>query len=206
MTALMKRILEWRARGLVSRVVPYVEPRAHVIDIGWGTGHNGERLRQVRQAEVAGLDVVDISVTGPKPQLYDGRHLPFPDDSFDVSLLIYTLHYVEDPLSFLREVKRVTRKRVLIIQTTCRGAAGRSMHRANEWLFGKAAFQVARACGLVGPAPFSMLSKHDFSMEDILECARSAGLTPEASRLEPYGGFLPIGRATCAFAKNGHGR
>jgi SAM-dependent methyltransferase len=205
MIALMQNILEWRARGLVSRILLFIQPQEQVLDIGWGTGHNGQRLRQVRQADVSGLDVVDISVAGPRPRLYDGRHIPFPDETFDVSVLIYTLHYIDDPTSFLKEVMRVTKRRVLIVQTTCRGAAGRRLHRVNEWLFGNAAFHIARACGLVGPVPCSMLSKHDFSLKDLLGYGHQAGLTLEYARLESYGGFLPIGRSTCAFAKSGNG-
>lgn len=197
MTGLMHAILRWRARGLVDRIAPFIEPKARVLDIGCGTGHNAARLQQVRPVEVQGLDVVDMSVVGTKPQLYDGRHIPYPDGTFDVSVLIYMLHYLEAPASFLEEVKRVTKKRIVLVQTTCRGKTGRSMHRANEWMFGKAAFEAARVCGLVGQIPCSMRSRHDLSPEDILEFGKQAGLELETARLERYGGFLPMGRFTC---------
>src|SRR5689334_890680 len=132
MVTLMQGILEWRARGLVSRIVPFVEEKDQVLDIGCGTGHNAERLKRVRHVQVSGLDVVDMSMTGPKPLLYDGQHIPYADETFDVSILIYILHYLDDPASFLREVKRVTRKRIIVVQTTCRGATGRRMHWVNE--------------------------------------------------------------------------
>jgi SAM-dependent methyltransferase len=196
----MQNVLEWRARGLVSRILPFIEPKEQVLDIGWGTGHNGQRLRQMRRVEVSGLDVVDMGVTGPKPRLYDGSNIPFADESFDVSVLIYMLHYVDDPARFLREVKRVTKKRIIIVQTICQGTVGQSMHRINEFVFGKGAFHVARVCGLVGSVPCPMRRKHDFGTGDLLDYACLAGLKPEFTRLESYAGFLPLGRFTCAFS------
>lgn len=202
MTGLMNGILRSRARGLVDRIAPFIDADARVLDIGSGTGHNAERLRQVRPVEVCGLDVVDMGVVGPKPQLYDGHGIPYPDETFDVSVLIYMLHYLEDPASFLQEVKRVTKKRIIIVQTTCRGRIGRGMHRVNECMLGKAAFYTARFCGLVGQVPCSMRPRHDFSPENVLEFGKQAGLGLETARLESYAGFLPMGRFTAAFRKD----
>lgn len=200
MIGLMKGTLNWRARGLIHRIEPYIQDEDRVLDIGCGTGHNAERLKQVRAVEVQGLDVVDLSVVGPKPRLYDGSKIPFASKSFDVSVLIYMLHYVAEPTAFLKEVKRVSRKRILVVHTVSLGTLGERMHRANEWLFGRGAFQVAQACGLVGSVPCSLESRHDFSPQDILRHGHEAGLEPVSTRLELYGGLLPLGRLTCVFS------
>ena len=45
---------------------------------------------------------------------FDGRSIPFLDGSFDVSLVSNVLHHASDPAALLREVRRVTRKRIIV--------------------------------------------------------------------------------------------
>ena len=47
----------------------------------------------------------------------DGRHLPFPDESFDSVILGEVLEHVEEPKELLKEAKRVLRPNGLIIGT-----------------------------------------------------------------------------------------
>jgi len=46
----------------------------------------------------------------------DAEHLPFEDDSFDIVFCGNLLHHLEDPLIAVREMKRVARKHVLLIE------------------------------------------------------------------------------------------
>ena len=41
---------------------------------------------------------------------FDGKNLPFSDDSFDCALLSDVLHHVASPEALLREVRRVARR------------------------------------------------------------------------------------------------
>jgi SAM-dependent methyltransferase len=51
---------------------------------------------------------------------YDGRRLPFCDGAFDTSLMLLTLHHCEEPEAVLDEVLRVTRRRLIVIESVFR--------------------------------------------------------------------------------------
>lgn len=88
-----------------------------VLDLGCGEGYLGEWIRQDRQAEVSLADVVDFNRTQMPFLRYDGHRLPFPDDAFDVTVLSFVLHHCENQTQVFHEAVRVTRKRILIIES-----------------------------------------------------------------------------------------
>jgi ubiquinone/menaquinone biosynthesis C-methylase UbiE len=68
-----------------------------------------------RGHKVVALDVENLSfVESIVPRGYDGKVIPFADDSFDVGLLITVLHHCQDPNAVLAEAKRVAKKVVVI--------------------------------------------------------------------------------------------
>ena len=75
--ALLNMLMTWRARGLAVRLIPLLPGNGRILDLGSGTGHNGEYLRRLRLGPVSEVDVVDFSVVGPRPALFDGCRLPF---------------------------------------------------------------------------------------------------------------------------------
>ena len=48
----------------------------------------------------------------------DATQLPFADGSFDVALTRYSFHHMKEPIAALREMKRVSRSRVVVIDAT----------------------------------------------------------------------------------------
>ena len=113
----------WRtAENSAAYVLPHLSPGASVLDVGCGPGTitadfaarvapgtvtaveiNAEALEMARE-EVArrGLDNVRFAVA-------DVHALDFPDDSFDVVHAHQVLQHVADPVSALKEMRRVCR-------------------------------------------------------------------------------------------------
>lgn len=65
--------------------------------------------------DVTPVDVQDLSFhPALRPVLYDGHRLPFPDQSFDVVLVLTVLHHTPHPRRIVAEARRVGRAVVVI--------------------------------------------------------------------------------------------
>ena len=90
-----------------------------VVEIGFGSGHNVPHY----PAAVTSVDAVEPAGVGwalaakrvaasPIPVRragLDGQVLPFPDDSFDSAVSMWTLCTIPDPVAAARELRRVLR-------------------------------------------------------------------------------------------------
>jgi len=108
------RALGWgRAEAVARLCLPFLRPTDRVLDLGSGTGQIARRL-QSRVSSVRTCDVVDLSCyPDMSPLLFDGRHLPYPDASFDVVMMLFALHHATDPKSLLVEAARVAARVVV---------------------------------------------------------------------------------------------
>jgi SAM-dependent methyltransferase len=95
-------------------------PGARVLDVGCGAGQVVGRLRQAG-FEAYGVDVSEPNIARARKlsercQMYDGRHLPFPDAHFVSVGALNVLEHVEEPEGFVKELVRVAEPggRVLI--------------------------------------------------------------------------------------------
>jgi SAM-dependent methyltransferase len=114
----------------VSLVAQHLERGMSVLDVGCGEGYVGEELAARGAGEVHGVDIVDIRrLRGIGFSLYDGVHLAFPDERFDVVMLNFVLHHVPDErkIELVREALRVARAKVFIVEDTPATAFDRFM-------------------------------------------------------------------------------
>ncbi len=90
---------------------------AGILDVGCGIGLTDQYLVG-DFAELHGIDISDkeierAKITNPTGiyTAYDGRHVPYPDDSFNVVFAINVFHHVppKDRDGLIREMARVTK-------------------------------------------------------------------------------------------------
>jgi SAM-dependent methyltransferase len=118
-----------------SRADAYVESDAHrtgedldqlvewaagartALDVATGGGHVARRLRE------AGLEVVTSDpAPGMRPDVVSrAESLPFADGAFDVVACRTAAHHFADPAAAVREMARVSRDRVLLVDTVFMG-------------------------------------------------------------------------------------
>ncbi len=132
-----RRLLDWivghfpgigldrRAEDFVSIFKEFIPEAAQVLDIGGGWGFYAEPLKRSRNCEVTVLDVEAPRFRKAPVVVYGGEKMPFPDRSFDVSLLVTVLHHVKSPEAVLAEAKRVTRQIVIVVEDLYRNAIER---------------------------------------------------------------------------------
>lgn len=91
-----------------------------LLDIGCGTGFFSIYFKEL------GIDVTGIDISSKMLEIAkskdskvdfinaDAHNLPFPDESFDLSTLITTIEFCEQPEKVLQEASRVTKKRIVL--------------------------------------------------------------------------------------------
>jgi len=107
-----------RAQAAVNELAPFILPGNRVIDIGAGGCRVAEHLMRVSGVEVTPIDVVDHNLTDLPLEIYDGKKLPYPSKSFDISLLVFVLHHATDFAATFSEAQRVSKDRIIIIEDT----------------------------------------------------------------------------------------
>ena len=104
--------------GLVSR-------GESVLDVGCGTGHLSEYLRDMHGAVPTGIDVNDSRVSDVAFVGFDGTLIPFGDNSFDHVVLNEVLHHSHDPVGLAAECRRVARRRIIVFEDMPDGPLGK---------------------------------------------------------------------------------
>ncbi len=110
--------IENRDKTILGKIIPPLRGKERkVIDVGSGTGHTALSLIKLGH-KVTCVDVEDMNLfEETKPIIYDGKTLPFADNSFEVALLVTVLHHTPNPEVVIREVSRVA-KRIVIMEDT----------------------------------------------------------------------------------------
>ncbi len=107
-----------RTNFVAKQVSAFLSAGDKILDVGAGSGWIAERIKERKNTEVMLLDVVDFNQTDLPLQLYDGNTMPFKDNSFDATLLIFMLHHCSNPLAVLKEATRVSKNRIIVIEDT----------------------------------------------------------------------------------------
>ena len=116
--------LEARAEKIVRLFEKQIPSGCRILDLGGGWGFYAQPLTK-RGHEHLVLDVVKPGYQKAPVVLYDGSRIPFPDASFDVTVLVTMLHHVPDPEALLKEVRRVTRRKVIVVEDLYHHRVGR---------------------------------------------------------------------------------
>ncbi|GAC1703024.1 MAG: hypothetical protein NVS9B4_09870 [Candidatus Acidiferrum sp.] len=104
-----------RARVLAELLAAQIPPRSSVLDIGCGDGAIASGIIELRpDITIQGVEFLVRSECKIPCSAFDGKTLPFPENSFDVCLFVDVLHHTTDISALLREAVRVARSFVLI--------------------------------------------------------------------------------------------
>jgi SAM-dependent methyltransferase len=168
-------ILESRAKVLAQRFAPHLPANGRILDYGCGTGHTALILASRYAREVCEADVVNMKLVGSAPVLLKTPTLPFSDRAFSCTLLLFVLHYLEDPVSVLRNLRRITTDRLIVIQSTYHGFAGRLLLGLREAIQGRGAMRAAQTFGLLRACPCSLVPRRFYDRDNLRALFARAG-------------------------------
>lgn len=124
-----------RVRVLAGALVDLLPANARLLDIGCGDGRLAALIRSLRpDVAVEGVDVLVRPETAIPVTAFDGRVLPFADDTFDAVMMIDVLHHAENPAALLAEAQRVARQVVLIKDHRRNGLFADATLRFMDWV------------------------------------------------------------------------
>lgn len=119
-------------RHTLSLIGPHLRPGDRLLDVGTGAGYVPWLAEQEYDVRATGVDIADYR-RAPLPSfaVFDGIHLPFPDDSFDVLVLAFVLHHLPNDRKglLLAEAKRVAARTLIVVEDTPRNAVDRWFSR-----------------------------------------------------------------------------
>lgn len=102
-----------------QRMAERIRDGEKVLDVGTGSGRRLVELSLFRRIDCHGVDIhIGASRPGIELHTYDGRTLPFPDQSFDVVMICYVLHHLtpENARDLMSEITRVAKRKVLVLE------------------------------------------------------------------------------------------
>jgi SAM-dependent methyltransferase len=190
-------VMERRAGRLLEQVGAWLPAEGPLLDLGSGTGHFAAWLEHELGMEVVPADVSDFHVVGRPPVLIEDGVLPFEEEAFTASLLIFMLAYPKEPAAVLREAARVTRGPIIVVQTLYAGRLGGAWHRGREFCWTVVAFHAAKLLGYVSAqAEFTMRTRRFYTAEALEREVAAAGLrirAREERRVLPGGALVVAG-------------
>ena len=128
-------VFERRVRVLAESLAEWIPSDASVLDIGCGDGRIAS-LVKIRKPSV-NIEGIEFA---PRPtclidcKAFDGKTIPYPAASFDVSMFVDVLHHSEAIEALLSEACRVSRQFVLIKDHLAESAVDLVILKLMDWV------------------------------------------------------------------------
>jgi ubiquinone/menaquinone biosynthesis C-methylase UbiE len=120
-TALREAMLNYensQAQNTFSYLKDFISENDTVLDCGTGNGLVAMLIRKNIKSQATGIDVININCTKSKTILFNGQDIPFKNNSFTVTVCAFVLHHARNQNKLLKEIKRVTRSKIIIFEDT----------------------------------------------------------------------------------------
>jgi SAM-dependent methyltransferase len=132
-----------RVEVLSDQLAQLLPADARVLDVGCGDGTIAAEVMAHRpDVTITGIDVLVRPQTKIDVSEFDGRTIPFGDNTFDAVTFVDVLHHTDDATVLLREAARVTSTAVVIKDHLADGFLAGPTLRAMDWV-GNASYGVA---------------------------------------------------------------
>lgn len=102
-------------RKLVEYVVSLCDDNSTILDVGCDDGSVASMMMEINPSlKIVGIDIQSNRPSKIPRKIYDGKKIPYPDNSFDAVMVLDVLHHTKDILPVLREIRRVSRNHIIL--------------------------------------------------------------------------------------------
>ena len=102
-------------RRLAEHIASLCDDNSSILDVGCDDGSVAEMIMELNPSlKIKGIDIQANHPSKIPRKIYNGKKIPYPDNSFDIVMVLDVLHHTKDILSILKEIKRVSKKCVII--------------------------------------------------------------------------------------------
>lgn len=132
---IIKKSIDWKTKVLL----PYFEKFEKVLDFGCGDLSLSKSLKAIFPSlQITGIDVADFKNKQKYIKLikYDGKKLPFKDNSFDTVIAFYVFHHCDDAIASFEECLRVG-KRVIVVESVYRYSLEVPFMKFADWIYNR---------------------------------------------------------------------
>ena len=116
----IRKIQFCRAHRIVKNFGDFCCKGETVLSVGDGEGSVSLQMQNKYKVKVQGLDVGNVfskfRINEIPLEIYDGKEIPYPDNSFDIVTAVFVLHHCYDVEQILAEIIRVSRKKIIICE------------------------------------------------------------------------------------------
>lgn len=123
-----------------SLVSLFIKDGEKVLDFGCGDLSLAKSLKEIYPSlQITGVDVMKFANRSKDIKFitYDGRSLPFKNNSFDTVVAFYVFHHCNDAIASFRECARVARKRVIFVESVFRHRIELPFMKIMDWIYNK---------------------------------------------------------------------
>jgi len=113
---IFSKVYQRAAKKMCLECQDFIEKGSRILDLGCGPGIVGKNFKDFFQAKVIGVDIKDKRIANIPFKIIDGKSLPFKENEFDICLISYVLHHLENPERILKEAKRVSKGKIIIFE------------------------------------------------------------------------------------------
>jgi len=129
-----ERVCSNRDTAILNGLERLLNGEKTLLDVGCGNGRFTAKISKKFNLDIQGIDIYCPKTTHSPVLVFDGKTIPFADNSFDSVFFIDVLHHTKDIEQILKEAFRVSKKSVIIKDHYCENHFERSILKLFDFI------------------------------------------------------------------------
>ncbi|MFH0875644.1 MAG: class I SAM-dependent methyltransferase [archaeon] len=102
-------------KKLSKTISTLCEDNSYILDYGCDSGLASSLIMKYNPSlRIVGIDIQENRPSKIPRKIFDGERIPYEDNTFDIVIVLDVLHHTRNISKQLRELKRVTKKYIII--------------------------------------------------------------------------------------------